>query len=147
MTKPFTIVQSTRNAAGSELLMEMPEFSGHVRSVIDEQARRLTADDLDGARYAARMTLMGVTKNTRCSDVSIADLRFLVDQVVDLDFYDAAPQWAQKACDSIADRRKFDERYVNHMLSAIRCIKGINARCEREVSTDEARRSNKRKFG
>lgn len=138
MTKPFTIVQFTQNEAGSELLMEMPEYAGNVYTVLAEQARRLTKSDLEGAKYKALMTLAGVTKATKSEHVSIADLRFIVDQVCDLDFFVAAPEWARKAIDAVADRRKFDEKFVNHILSAIRCIRAINQRCEREVQQHDA---------
>ncbi len=133
-----TILSSTRNAAGSELVEEHPEYAAASRDAVEAAADRLTAEDLAGAKYRAVMTLAGVTQHTKPGQLSIHDLRFLASEAADLDFYDQAPDWAREAMDSLPTRRSFSEKTVKHMLSAIRAIKGTNVRLGRQVERSEA---------
>lgn len=112
-----------------------------------EVAKMTATETIRKVRFQAVRTLESINRNTQPSELTAADLRWLAGEVTDrCDFLLAAPSWAQRAIDSVADRRSFSENYVKHVLAAIRCVLSVERQMERQVARDEAARQNRRKY-
>lgn len=98
-------------------------------------------------RYTAVRTLDSINRSTKPEELTVTDLRWLAGEVVDrCDFFQAAPQWARDAVESVADRRNFTPKYVSHVLAAIRCVLSVDRQMERQVEAHEASSAAKRRF-
>lgn len=131
----------------------MPEIGGPFTEDEARDKAKLLTDEMrqqvrgTAARVIAVRTLESINRNTQAAELTNRDLRWLAGEVVDrCDFFLAAPEWARKAIDGVAARNSFDEKYVAHVLAAIRCCLSVEQKMQRQVNQDEAKRANGRKF-